>query len=83
VIRSHDIKTPHGASIITFFKKNRDEYKVAHDGTDAQVSESFENYTVPQLKKMEHLYDQIISETLLVMGESKVHKKKSKKNDSR
>jgi hypothetical protein len=79
VLRAHEIKSPHGPAIVNFFKKNRDEYKVAHDGTDAQVNEAFCNYTVPQLKKMEHLYDEIISSTLTVMGETNTPKKKTKK----
>jgi hypothetical protein len=79
LLRSHEIKGPHGPSIINFFKKNRDEFKVAHDGTDAQVNEAYSNYTVPQLKKMEKLYDQIMSDVLTVMGESKAPKKKNKK----
>lgn len=79
VLRAHEIKVPHGATIINFFKKNRDEFKLAHDGTDNVLNEGYSNYTVPQLKKMENLYDQIISDVLTVMGESKVLKKKTRK----
>jgi hypothetical protein len=79
VLRAHEINVQHGPSIVNFFKKNRDEFKVAHDGTDAQVSEAYSNYTVPQLRKMEKLYDGIMSDTLSAMGESKVPKKKTRK----
>lgn len=79
VLREHDIKSVNGPPIINFFKKNRDEYKVAHEGTDKEVNEAFGNYTVPQLRKMEMLYDQIMSDVLTVMGETKVQKKKTKK----
>lgn len=79
VLRSHEIKGPTGPAIINFFKKNRDEFKVAHEGTDKVLNEGYSNYTVPQLRKMERLYDDIMSDTLTAMGESKASKKKSKK----
>lgn len=70
VMREHDMKGAHGPNIVNFFKKYRDEFRVAIAGKDEQLNEGYSNYTVPQMKKMEALYDQIISDALTVMGES-------------
>lgn len=79
VLRAHEIKSVNGPAIINTFNKNRDEFSVAQAATDAEVTEAYNNYTVPQLRKMEKLYDQIMSDTLTVMGESKATKKKKTK----
>lgn len=70
IMREHDMKGAHGPNIVNFFKKYRDEFRVAIAGKDEQMNEGYSNYTVPQMKKMEALYDQIISDALTVMGES-------------
>lgn len=70
VMRDHDMKGVHGPNIVNFFKKRRDEFRVAIVGKDEQIREGYSNYSVPQMKKMEALYDQIISDALTVMGES-------------
>jgi len=70
IMRTHDIKGAHGPNIVNFFKKWRDEFRVAIAGKDEQLNEAYSNYTITQLKKMEALYDQIISDALKVMGES-------------
>lgn len=74
VLRENEIKAAHGPHIINWAKRNRDEYRLALQGTDPQVSEAYSNYSHPELKKMDTLYDQIISDTLSVMGETKVAK---------
>ncbi len=70
ILREHDMKGAHGPNIVNFFKKYRDEFRIAIAGKDEQVNEAYSNYSVPQMKKMETVYDQIISDTLTVMGES-------------
>lgn len=70
VMRTHDIKGVHGPNIVNFFKKWRDEFRLAILGKDPQLVEAYDNYTVSQMKKMEALYDQIISDALKIMGEA-------------
>jgi hypothetical protein len=80
LMRENEVKGSHGPNIVNFFKKYRDEIHVAIAGTDPQIEEGYDNYTTPQLKKMEALYDQIISDTLTIMGEvaKSPRKKKAK-----
>lgn len=70
VMRNHDMKGAHGPNVVNFFKKYRDEMRLAIAGTDETLNEGYSNYSVPQMKKMEALYDQIISDALTVMGEA-------------
>jgi hypothetical protein len=70
VMRKHNLHGPHGPNVVNFFKKYRDEFRLAIAGTDPALEEGYSNYTTPQMKKMEALYDQIISDALTVMGES-------------
>lgn len=74
VMREHDIKGAHGPAIVNFFKKWRDEFRVALTEKDAAINEAYCNYTLVQMKKMEALYDQIISDTLKLMGEAMAQK---------
>lgn len=71
IMRTNDLKGAHGPNVVNFFKKGLDEYRVAIEGKDKDVNEAYSNYTVPQMKRMEALYDQIISDTLTIMGESR------------
>lgn len=84
LMREKEIKGAHGPNIVNFFKKYRDEIQVAIAGTDSQIEEGYDNYTTPQLKKMEALYDQIISDTLSIMGEvaKSPRKKKARSPES-
>jgi len=75
ILRSSELNSSHGPQIINWAKHYRDEYRIAIQGSDAQVVEAYDNYTRPQLKKMEALYDQIISDMLAVMGETKKERK--------
>lgn len=70
VMRKHDISGAHGPAIVNFFKKWRDEFRVALTEKDPAINEAYNNYTLVQMKKMEALYDQIISDTLKLMGEA-------------
>jgi hypothetical protein len=70
LMRENEVKGVHGPNIVNFFKKCRDEFRLAIAGTDTQIEEGYSNYTLPQLKKMADLYDQIVSDTLTIMGES-------------
>jgi len=79
LMRENEVKGVHGPNIVNFFKKCRDEFRVAIAGTDPQVAEGYSNYTRPQLKKMADLYDQIVSDTLTIMGESVSPKSPRKK----
>lgn len=79
LMRENDVKGVHGPNIVNFFKKCRDEFRVAIAGTDPQIEEGYSNYTHPQLKKMADLYDQIVSDTLTIMGESAAEKTPRKK----
>lgn len=74
ILREHNIKGVHGPNIINYFKKCRDEFRDAMSGHDEQLNEGYSNYSVPQMKKMEALYDQIISDTLTIMGEANATK---------
>lgn len=82
LMREKGVQAQYGPSIVNYFKQCRDEFRLAIAGTDEQINEGYGNYTDPQMKKMESLYDQIISDTLTVMGESIAgkapHKKKLK-----
>lgn len=79
LMRTNDIKGAHGPAIVNFFKKWRDEFRVAIAGKDEQINEAYSNYTLPQMKKMEALYDQIISDALTVMGDSLADRSPRKK----
>lgn len=79
LMRENEVKGASGPSIVNFFKKCRDEFRLAAAGTDAELEEGYSNYTVPQLKKMADLYDQIVSDTLTIMGESVAGKTPRKK----
>lgn len=69
LMREKGVQAQYGPSIVNYYKKQRDEFRLAIAGTDEQVNEGYGNYTLPQMKKMESLYDQIVSDTLTVMGE--------------
>jgi hypothetical protein len=70
ILRTHDLKDPHtGPYIVNFMKKWADECRIALTEKDPVINEAYQNYTLVQLKKMVGLYDQIISDTLKVMGE--------------
>lgn len=69
VLREHEMKGPHGPSIVNTFKKNRDELRVVLEGTDTELAKGYDNFTWPQLKKLETLYAQIVDDTLTIMGE--------------
>jgi len=79
LMRENEVKGAHGPNIVNFFKKCRDEFRLAIAGTDPQIEEGYSNYTLPQLKKMADLYDQIVSDTLTIMGESVAGKTPRKK----
>lgn len=70
LMREKGVQAQYGPSIVNHFKRYRDEFRLAIAGTDEQINEGYGNYTVPQMKKMEGLYDQIVSDTLTVMGEN-------------
>jgi hypothetical protein len=70
IMRNQEIKGAHGPAIVNFFKRYRDEFRVALTEKDEQINEAYSNFTLVQMKKMEALYDQIISDALKVMGES-------------
>jgi len=74
VLREHEMKGPHGPSIVNTFKKNRDELRVVLEGADAELAKGYDNFTWPQLKKLETLYAQIVDDTLTIMGESQAAK---------
>ena len=69
ILRAHGLHGPQGPTIINFFKQVRDEYRLAMTGKDEQLNEGYSNYTEPQMKKMESLYDEIVSNTLSVMND--------------
>jgi len=79
LMREKGVQALQGPSIVNHFKRCRDEFRLAIAGTDEQVNEGYSNYTEPQMKKMEALYDQIISDTLTVMGELNADKAPRKK----
>lgn len=79
LMRENEVKRAHGPNIVNFFKKCRDEFRLAIAGTDEQIEEGYSNYTLVQLKKMADLYDQIVSDTLTIMGESVAGKTPRKK----
>jgi hypothetical protein len=70
VMRTHGTLGAHGPNIVNVFKHFRDEFRLAISGKDEQLKEGYANYTTSQMKKMEALYDQIISDALTVMGDS-------------
>jgi hypothetical protein len=70
LMREQGVLGAHGATIVNVFKKFRDEFRLAISGKDEQLNEGYSNYTESQMKKMEALYDQIISDTLTIMGDS-------------
>lgn len=69
LMREKGLQAPLGPSIVNHFKRCRDEFHLALITTDPQIKEGYANYTDPQKKRMEALYDQIMSDTLTVMGE--------------
>lgn len=69
LMRENEVKGAHGPNIVNYFKKYRDEFRLAAAGTDPEIEEGYSNYTAAQLKKMADLYDQIVSDTLTIMGE--------------
>lgn len=79
LMRENDVKGAHGPNIVNFFKKCRDEFRLAVAGTDPEIEEGYSNYTTTQLKKMADLYDQIVSDTLTIMGDSVAGKTPRKK----
>lgn len=70
LMRTHGAIGAHGPNIVNVFKHFRDEFRLAISGKDAQLTEGYANYTSAQMKKMEVLYDQIISDALTVMGDA-------------
>lgn len=78
-MRDSEVKASHGPHIVNFFKKYRDEIRLALAKTDSQISEGYSNYSTHELRKMDSLYDQIISDTLSIMGEANVEKSPRKK----
>ena len=74
VLREHEMKGPHGPSIVNAFKKNRDELRVVLEGTDNELTRGYDNFTWPQIKKLETLYTQIVDDTLTIMGECQATK---------
>ena len=79
IMRDNDVKGAHGPNIVNFFKKCRDEFREAIAKPDGPIAEGYRNYTLPQLKKMDALYDQIVSDTLTIMGDSIASKAPRKK----
>lgn len=74
IMRKHEIKGVHGPIIVNFFKKWRDEYRIALTEKDAVINEAYSNYTLVQMKRMEAAYDSIMSDALKVMGEAQAAK---------
>lgn len=74
IMRKHEIKGVHGPIIVNFFKKWRDEFRIALTEKDEIINEAYSNYTLVQMKKMEAAYDGIMSDALKVMGESQAAK---------
>jgi hypothetical protein len=74
IMRKHEIKGVHGPIIVNFFKKWRDEYRIALTEKDEAINEAYSNYSLVQMKKMEAAYDGIMSDALKVMGESQASK---------
>lgn len=70
VMREHQIKGPQAQQIITWFKRIRDEYRLAHSATDIDLRDAYSNFTKPQLNKLADYCDQIISDSLLIVKES-------------
>jgi len=70
VMRNHQIKGPQAQQIIVWFKRIRDEYQLAHSGTDADLRDAYSNFTKSQLNKLANYCDQIINDGLLIVKES-------------
>lgn len=70
VMREHQIKGPQAQQIISWFKRTRDEYRLAHSGTDPDVKEAYNNFTKPELNKIANYCDQIMTDGLLLVKES-------------
>jgi hypothetical protein len=70
LMRENGVLGAHGPNVVNVFKSFRDEFRLAIAGKDEQLNEGYSNYTEAQMKKMEALYDQIISDVLTIMGDS-------------
>lgn len=70
VMREHLIKGPQAQQIINWFKKARDEYRLAHSSSDLDVREMYSNFSKSELNKLANYCDQIMTDGLLLVKES-------------
>ncbi len=69
-MRTHEIKGPQATQIINWFKRWRDEYRLAASSSDADFREAYSNFTKPQLNKLAAYCDQIMTDGLVLVKES-------------
>jgi hypothetical protein len=70
IMREHQIKGPQAQQIINWFKKIRDEYRLAHSAADPDMREAYSNFSKPELNKLANYCDQIMTDGLLLVKES-------------
>lgn len=70
LMREHHIKGPQAQQIINWFKKMRDEYRLASSSSDPDLREMYSNFSKPELKKLAQYCDQIMTDGLLLVKES-------------
>lgn len=70
IMRQHDIKGPQATQVINWFKRFRDEYRVAASSSDPDIREAYSNFTKPQLNKLATYCDQMITDALVLVKES-------------
>lgn len=70
VLRQHQIKGPQAQQIINWFKRIRDEYRLAHSATDSDLRAAYSNFNKTELKKLAEYCDQIMTDGLVLVKES-------------
>lgn len=71
IFQQHQIKGPQAIIIITWFKRVRDEYRLAASGTDPILREGYSNFTITQLNKLAQYCDQIMNDGLAIFQKMK------------
>ncbi len=79
VMKEHGIKGPQAQQIILWFKRIRDEFRVAHSGDDSYLREAYSNFSKSELNKLANYCDQIMTDGLTMVKESLENRSPRKK----